>query len=129
MLQDLRLAVRTLFRSPGFTVTAALTVALGIGVTSLKIGVRVALGASAADILRMVVGRGLSLAALELAIGLTAAIPLTRYMQSLLFEVSPMDVPTLASVVAGLALVTSLASYLPALRALRIEPMTALRLE
>jgi putative ABC transport system permease protein len=94
-----------------------------------EIGIRVALGASSQDILRMIVGRGLALAAVGLAIGLLAAIPLTRSMQTLLFEVKPLDIPTLALVIIGLGLIAGLASYLPARRALRIEPMTALHLE
>ena len=94
-----------------------------------EIGVRVALGASSADIVRMVVGRGLALAGTGLALGLLAAIPLTRYVRSVLFEVSPLDLPTLASVVIGLALVAGVASYLPARRALRVEPVTALHLD
>jgi putative ABC transport system permease protein len=94
-----------------------------------EIGIRVALGASAGDILRMIVGRGLALAGLGLALGLLAAIPLTRSMQTLLFEVKPLDAPTLALVIIGLTLVAGLASYLPARRALRIEPMMALHLE
>ena len=94
-----------------------------------EIGIRVALGASSRDIMRMVVGRGLTLAGIGLAIGLVAAIPLTRSMRSLLFEVKPLDIPTLALVVVGLALVAGVASYLPARRALRIEPMSALSLE
>ena len=94
-----------------------------------EIGIRVALGATSSDILRMVVGRGLALAGVGLGIGLLAAIPLTRSMQSLLFEVKPLDVPTIASVVVGLTVVAGLASYLPARRALRIEPMTTLNME
>jgi putative ABC transport system permease protein len=94
-----------------------------------EIGIRVALGASSRDILQMIVGRGLALAGVGLVLGLLAAIPLTRSMQTLLFEVKPLDVPTLALVVIGLALVAGLASYLPARRALSIEPMTALHLE
>jgi ABC-type antimicrobial peptide transport system permease subunit len=94
-----------------------------------EIGIRVALGAGSGDILRMIVGRGLALAGVGLAVGLLGAIPLTRSMQTLLVEVKPLDVPTLAKVVLGLALVAGLASYLAARRALRIEPMTALHLE
>jgi putative ABC transport system permease protein len=94
-----------------------------------EIGIRVALGAGSRDILQMIVGRGLALAGLGLAIGLLAAIPLTRSMQSLLFEVEPLDIPTLVLVVIGLAVVAGFASYLPARRALRIEPMTALHLD
>jgi putative ABC transport system permease protein len=94
-----------------------------------EIGIRVALGASSQDILRMIVGRGLALAGIGLVLGLFAAIPLTRWMQTLLFEVKPLDVTTFAVVIVGLSLVAALASYLPARRALRIEPMTALHLE
>jgi putative ABC transport system permease protein len=94
-----------------------------------EIGIRVALGASGRDILGMIVGRGLALAGIGLGVGVLAAIPLTRAMQTLLFEVKPLDVPTLAAVVAGLGLVAGLASYLPARRALKIEPMAALNLE
>jgi len=94
-----------------------------------EIGIRVALGAGSRDVLSMVVGRGLTLAGIGLAVGLAAAVPLTRYMQSLLFEVEPLDVPTFLSVIAGLALVACLASYLPARRALRIAPVTALSVE
>ena len=94
-----------------------------------EIGIRVALGAGSGDILRMIVGRGLALTGIGLAIGLLAAVPLTRSMQTLLFEVKPLDMATLVCVVLGLALVAGLASYLPARRALRIEPMTALHLE
>jgi putative ABC transport system permease protein len=128
------------FRTILFGTFAALAVGLAsIGVFGVlsylvtqrtrEIGIRVALGATTRDILRMVVGRGLALAGTGLAIGLLAAIPLTRLMQSLLFEVKPLDIPTLAGVVFGLTLVAGLASYLPARRALRIEPTTALNLE
>jgi predicted permease len=94
-----------------------------------EIGIRVALGATSGDILRMIVGRGLAIAAIGLAIGLASAIPLSRAIESLLFEVKPLDPLTIALVVAGLTVVAGLASYLPARRALRIEPMTALNLE
>ena len=77
----------------------------------------------------MIVGRGMALAGVGLAIGLLAAIPLTRSMQTLLFEITPLDIPTLALVVLGIGFVAGLASYLPARRALRIEPMTALHLD
>ena len=94
-----------------------------------EIGIRVALGATSRDILRMIVGRGLAIAGIGLAIGLLGAIPLTRAIKSLLFEVAPLDPATIGLVVIGLAVVAGLASYLPARRALRIEPMTALNLE
>lgn len=128
------------FRTLLFASFAALAIALAsIGVFGVlsyfvtqrtrEIGIRVALGASPADIMRMVVGRGLSLAGIGLVLGLLAAIPLTRSMQSLLFEVKPLDVMTIIVTVLGLAAVAGLASYLPARRALRIEPIAALHLE
>jgi putative ABC transport system permease protein len=79
-----------------------------------EIGIRVALGASSADILRMVVGRGLVVTSIGLAIGTIAAIPLTRSLETLLFEVRPLDAPTIATVIVGLTLVAALASYLRA---------------
>jgi len=94
-----------------------------------EIGIRVALGASSADILRMVVGRGLAVTSFGLAIGTIAAIPLTRSLETLLFEVKPLDAPTIATVIVALALVAGLASYLPARRALKIAPITALQIE
>jgi len=94
-----------------------------------EIGIRVALGATSSDILRMIVGRGLAFAGIGLVVGLLAAAPLARSMQSLLFEVKPLDLTTLLVVSAVLVLVAGLASYLPARRALRIEPLTALRFD
>jgi putative ABC transport system permease protein len=94
-----------------------------------EIGIRVALGATSRDILRMIVGRGLAITAIGLVIGLAASIPLSRAIQSMLFEVRPLDPLTIGLVAFGLVLVAALASYLPARRALRIEPMTALNLE
>ena len=128
------------FRTILLSAFAALAIALAsvgiFGVLSYfvtqrtrEIGIRLALGASSADILRMVVGRGLFVTAVGLAIGMIAAIPLTRSLETLLFEVRPLDAATIATVIVGLALVAALASYLPARRALRIAPMTALQLE
>ena len=73
--------------------------------------------------------RGVGLAAAGVAIGLVAAVPLARSMQSLLFEVPPVDVATFATVGAVLSLIAAAASYLPARRATRVDPMTALRME
>ena len=89
-----------------------------------EIGIRVALGATSVDILRMVVGRGLVMASLGLVIGLAGAVPAARAIESILFEVKPLDPLTIAPVVLGLFIVAGLASYLPARRALRMEPMT-----
>jgi putative ABC transport system permease protein len=94
-----------------------------------EIGIRIALGARPRDVIRMVVVRGVMLAGAGVAIGLVAAIPLARAMQSLLFDVPPTDAATFATVAAVLTLIAAAASYLPARRATRVDPMTALRME
>jgi ABC-type antimicrobial peptide transport system permease subunit len=77
----------------------------------------------------MVLRRGLRLTSVGIGIGLAGAIALTRYMEGMLYGVTPLDRQTYVAVVALFAAVTSLASYLPARRATRIDPMTALRYE
>lgn len=94
-----------------------------------EIGVRLALGASPRDVLRMVVGRGLRLAGLGVAIGLVAALVLTRLMQGVLYGVTPTDPLTFVGVAAALLAVAAFASWLPARRATRVDPLVALRSE
>jgi putative ABC transport system permease protein len=94
-----------------------------------EIGVRVALGAKSRDVLTMFVGRGLRLAAVGVAVGLIAAVLLTRLMQSVLYGITPTDPATFATVGVGLLAVATLASWLPARRAARVDPMVALRAE
>jgi len=94
-----------------------------------EIGVRMALGASPADIVRDVVRRGLALAALGLAAGVAAALALSRLLSSLLFQVRPHDAATYAAVSALLLVLTAGASWVPARRATRIDPTRALRTE
>jgi ABC-type antimicrobial peptide transport system permease subunit len=92
-----------------------------------EIGVRIALGARPRDVQRGVVLRGLYLSLLGTAIGLPAAIGAARLFRSLLFRVSPQDPLTLAAGAALLIIVAVAASYIPARRASRVDPMIALR--
>ena len=94
-----------------------------------EIGIRVALGAQKSDVLKMVVGRGIKLALIGVAIGICGALALTRVLSSLLYGVTPTDPITFIAVSLILVVVAFLACYLPAQRASRIDPMVALRHE
>jgi putative ABC transport system permease protein len=92
-----------------------------------EIGIRMALGAQRRDVLKMAVGQGLKLVLIGVAIGVASAFVLTRVMASLLFGVSATDPVTFVTISLVLVTVAALASYIPALRAARIDPMVALR--
>ena len=94
-----------------------------------EIGIRIALGAEARDVLALVVRRGLALTAAGLVLGVAAALASTRVLTTLLFEVRPSDPPTYVVIAGILGLVAFMASYLPARRATRVDPLVALRSE
>jgi putative ABC transport system permease protein len=94
-----------------------------------EMGVRIALGAGDRDVVRLVVGQGLSLAAIGVAIGLAGAFGVTRVIQSLLYNVTATDPISFGGVALFLALIAALASYLPARRATTVDPIVALRNE
>jgi putative ABC transport system permease protein len=92
-----------------------------------ELGVRMALGATATDVGRLVLRRGLALAAIGTSLGLLGALAANRLLSAMLFEVRPTDVPTLAVVAVILLGVAALASFIPARSSTRIDPVTALR--
>ena len=94
-----------------------------------EVGVRMALGARGQEVLRLIVGQGLRLTAVALAIGLVASLGTTRVLANQLFGVSPTDPVTFATVPVLLAAVAAVACYLPARRASRLDPLVALRRE
>jgi predicted permease len=94
-----------------------------------EIGIRIALGASRSDVLRMILGRGFLITGLGLAIGIAAALALTRFFASFLYQVKPVDPLTFIVVSLILGAISLVASYIPAWRAAKVDPMVALRYE
>jgi putative ABC transport system permease protein len=131
---------RPRFRTLLFAVFAGLAVCLAVagvyGVTayavgqrSNEIGLRIALGASPGSVLRLILRNGLALASIGLCLGLAAAVAGTRFLKTVLFQVEPSDPFVYLSVAALLGVVALVASYVPARRASKIDPLTALRQE
>jgi predicted permease len=120
-----------------FGLLALVLAAIGIyGVTAYttrqrthEIGIRMALGASKEDVMRLVLGHGLRLTFIGVALGLAASFALTRYLSSLLLGVTSTDALTFSTVAILLCAVALFASFIPALRAMRVDPMVALRHE
>jgi putative ABC transport system permease protein len=94
-----------------------------------EIGVRLALGARRAQIMRLVLGQGLLLTIVGIAAGTAGAAALTRYLEGMLFGLTPLDASTFAGAAAMFAIVATLASYVPARRATKVDPLVALRSE
>ena len=131
---------RTSFTLVMLGIAGAMALVLGIigiyGVISYavsqrkrEIGIRLALGAQSGDVLQMVLRQGARMALVGVAIGIAAALALTQLMSSLLFGVTARDPMTFAAVAALLILVSLLASYIPARRAMQVDPIVALRYE
>jgi ABC-type antimicrobial peptide transport system permease subunit len=94
-----------------------------------EMGIRVALGAQPASVLKLVLRQGIVLALVGAAVGIGVALGVTRYLASMLFDVHPNDPLTIIAVAGLLALVALAACYIPARRAMRVDPMVALRYE
>ena len=94
-----------------------------------EIGIRIALGADRKHVLKLVVGQGLALTAIALVLGLGGALVLTRFLARMLYGVRPTDPLTYLTVCLALAGVALVASYIPARRATKVDPMVALRYE
>jgi len=134
MLSPRRFSMVLLGLFAGIAVAIAVTGVYGLleystSQQTREIAIRVALGAEGAKVCRMVLWRGLRLTLIGVALGLAGAVAVTRVLSSLLYDVSPTDPLTLASVSLVLTVVALLASYVPARRAAGINPMAALRCE
>jgi putative ABC transport system permease protein len=152
--QDIRYGARTLLKKPGFTLIAVFTLALAqvagaLGILALlvasvglygvmsftvnqrarEIGVRVALGAQSADVIRLFLKQGMRLTVIGVVFGLLGAVAISRLLAAVLIDLSPFDPLAFGGVAVFLSVVALLACYLPARRATKADPLTALRCE
>jgi putative ABC transport system permease protein len=104
-------------------------ISFGVAQRTHEIGIRMALGAQPSALLRLVIVEGMSVALVGIAIGVAGAFGVMRFIRSFLFEVNATDPATFAAVSAVLFLVALAACYIPARRAMRVDPMVALRHE
>jgi ABC-type antimicrobial peptide transport system permease subunit len=104
-------------------------VAYAVSQRTQEIGLRMAIGAQRGDVLRLVLGNGMKLALLGVAIGVGGALALSRYIAAMLFEIDRFDAPSYAATAAALVAVSALACYAPARRAMRVDPLVAMRAE
>jgi putative ABC transport system permease protein len=120
-----------------FAVVAAVLAAVGlygvmaysVSLRTQEMGIRMALGAQRSNILKLIVGQGLKLAVIGIAIGLVGAFGLTRVIQSLLFGTSASDPTTFVAIALLLVIVALLSSFIPAYRAMKVDPLVALKYE
>ena len=127
----------TMLLLAAFAAVAVILAAIGISAVvanavvqrTREIGVRMALGAARQDVVRLIIGQGMPLVGVGIAVGLAGAFALSRVLRSLLYGVSPTDAVTFAGVAVLLAVVAVVAAYLPARRAAAVDPMVALRTE
>lgn len=138
--QDVKHGIRTLRKGKGMAAMAVVTLTLaavgiygvisyGVAQRTREIGVRVALGAQHRDVLRLILNQGMALTIAGVALGAATSIGLNRFLANLLFEVEPTDGTTYGVVCVVLVMVALLACVIPARRAMRVEPVEALRYE
>jgi putative ABC transport system permease protein len=122
----------TLFAGIALLLTAVglyAVISYAVSQRTREIGIRMALGARPADILRTMAGEGLRMTALGLTLGLSAAFLATRWLTALLFEVTPHATASFAALPIALGLVAAVACWIPARRAARVDPLVCLREE